>query len=198
MDCSPPGSSVHGVSQARTLEWIATSFSRGSSRPSDWTRVSRIGRWILYHWVTREAQLRAYPTPKTDLQSELPPQWLPPLLSGALESPARHVEETEEQQQLPSDLAALSTPWRLRRTVCFWVPQVGTGKTLPPDTATFLPRMLGKATKVLKSLPNHCQELSNTDGSTAVAGREIPAVGGERSCATGKAEQKVFNVGFHL
>ena len=39
MDCSLPHSSVHGISQARVLEWIAISFSRGSLRPSDRTRV---------------------------------------------------------------------------------------------------------------------------------------------------------------
>jgi len=39
-DCSPPGSSVHGISQARILEWVAISFSRASSQPRDWTRVS--------------------------------------------------------------------------------------------------------------------------------------------------------------
>ena len=42
VDCSPPGSSVHGVSQARKLEWVAISSSRGSSRPRDGTQVSRI------------------------------------------------------------------------------------------------------------------------------------------------------------
>ena len=42
MDCSLPGSSVHGIFQARVLEWIAISFSRGSSQPRDWTRVSHI------------------------------------------------------------------------------------------------------------------------------------------------------------
>ena len=42
MDCSLPGSSVHGVSQAIVLEWIAISFSRGSSQPRDQTQVSRI------------------------------------------------------------------------------------------------------------------------------------------------------------
>ena len=41
-DCNLPGSSVHGISQARTLEWVAISSSRGSSQPGDWTRVSRI------------------------------------------------------------------------------------------------------------------------------------------------------------
>ena len=40
MDCSPPGSSVHGIFQARVLEWVAISSSRGSSRPRDWTHVS--------------------------------------------------------------------------------------------------------------------------------------------------------------
>ena len=51
MDCSPTGFSVDGISQAR---WIAISFCRGSSQPRDWTCVSCIGRWILYHWGTRK------------------------------------------------------------------------------------------------------------------------------------------------
>ena len=55
MDCSPPSSSVHRISQARTLEWVAISFSRGSSWPRDRTHVSCIGRQILYHWATRES-----------------------------------------------------------------------------------------------------------------------------------------------
>ena len=44
MDCNPPGSSVHGILQARILEWVATSFSRVSSQPRDWTWVSCIAR----------------------------------------------------------------------------------------------------------------------------------------------------------
>ena len=42
MNCSLPGSSIHGIFQAGVLEWIAISFSRGSSRPGDRTQVSRI------------------------------------------------------------------------------------------------------------------------------------------------------------
>ena len=42
MDCSLPGFSVHGIFQARILEWVAISFSRRSSQPRDWTRVSLI------------------------------------------------------------------------------------------------------------------------------------------------------------
>ena len=43
VDCSPPGSSVHGILQARILEWVAISFSRGSSQSRDRTQVSHIG-----------------------------------------------------------------------------------------------------------------------------------------------------------
>ena len=48
MDCGPPGSSVHGVLQARILEWVAISLFRGSSQPRDRTRVSYIaGRFLI-------------------------------------------------------------------------------------------------------------------------------------------------------
>ena len=59
MDCSPAGSSVCGtqILQARILEWIAITFSRGSSQPRDWTLVSCIDRQILYHCTTWEAQI---------------------------------------------------------------------------------------------------------------------------------------------
>ena len=52
LDWSPPGSSVHGIHQARILEWASISYSRGSSQPRDWTCtscISRIGRQFLYH-----------------------------------------------------------------------------------------------------------------------------------------------------
>ena len=54
MDCSLPDSSVHGISQARILEWVAISFSRGSSRPRDWTPVSCIIGRYSYHYIARE------------------------------------------------------------------------------------------------------------------------------------------------
>ena len=47
MGCSPPGSSVHGISQARILEWVAIAFSRGSSQPGDGTRIYASH---LLHW----------------------------------------------------------------------------------------------------------------------------------------------------
>ena len=54
IDCSLPGSSVHGIFQARVLEWIAISFSRGSSQPRDWTQVSCIVDRRFTVWATRE------------------------------------------------------------------------------------------------------------------------------------------------
>ena len=56
VDCSPLGSSVHGILQARILEWVAISFSRGSFLPRDQTHVSFIGRSSLLHsatWLVR-------------------------------------------------------------------------------------------------------------------------------------------------
>ena len=64
IDCSPPACSVHGISQVRILEWVAISFSRGSSRPRDQTCISCITSGLLnhnllrYHWATREAHWR--------------------------------------------------------------------------------------------------------------------------------------------
>ena len=54
MDCSPPGSSVHGISQARTLEGAAISFSRGSSWPQGQTQVSCIAGRLFTIWATRQ------------------------------------------------------------------------------------------------------------------------------------------------
>ena len=67
MDCSLPGSSVHGILQARVLEWVAISFSRGSSWPRVWTRVSCIvGRCFtvaksqtkLSDWTTNNSKMK--------------------------------------------------------------------------------------------------------------------------------------------
>ena len=60
MDCSPPGSSVHGIFQARILEWVANSSYNRSSPPRDQTHMSCmscLGKWILYHCITWESLL---------------------------------------------------------------------------------------------------------------------------------------------
>ena len=55
IDCSPLGSSVHVILQARILEWVAISFSRGSSQPRDQTWVSCTAGRFFTIWATREA-----------------------------------------------------------------------------------------------------------------------------------------------
>ena len=55
MDCSPPGSSIHGIFQARVLEWVAISFFRESYWPRDQTQVSCIAGRFFTSWATREA-----------------------------------------------------------------------------------------------------------------------------------------------
>ena len=64
IDCSPPGSSVRGILEAGILEWVAMSFSRGSSWYRDRTHVSClscVGRWILFiSWATWETQEGIY------------------------------------------------------------------------------------------------------------------------------------------
>ena len=58
MDYSLPGASVYGIFQARILEWVAISFSKGSSQLRDRTRVSLTAGSCITIWVTREALMR--------------------------------------------------------------------------------------------------------------------------------------------
>ena len=99
LSCSLPGSSVHGISQARILEWVAVSFSRGSSWPRDRTYVSCItGRFFIV-WATREAlgtglRSRKWAVgewAKLRLYLQLPPithisTWVPPPVRAAVTS----------------------------------------------------------------------------------------------------------------
>ena len=67
MECSPPdSSSVHGILQARILEWVVILFSRRSSWPRDWIQVSRIAGRFFTVWATREAQI-VWPLPEIPL-----------------------------------------------------------------------------------------------------------------------------------
>ena len=60
LDCSPPGSSVHGILKARILEWVAISFSRGSSRLRDRTQFYCFAGRFFSIWATREAHMLSY------------------------------------------------------------------------------------------------------------------------------------------
>ena len=72
LDCSPPGSSVRGIPQARILEWVSMPSSRGSSWPREWKKVSCIIGGFFTVWATREAPLKELPRDsfKTTLQEK--------------------------------------------------------------------------------------------------------------------------------
>ena len=59
VDCSTPGSSMHGISQARILEWVTISFSGGSSQPRSRSQVSCIAGRFFTVWVTRDKNQRS-------------------------------------------------------------------------------------------------------------------------------------------
>ena len=71
VDCSLPGSSIHGIFQAFVLEWAAISFSRGSSQSRDWTRVSCIVDRRFTVWATREARWHPKSPPKGQYEPRL-------------------------------------------------------------------------------------------------------------------------------
>ena len=72
MDCSSPGSFLHGIFQARILEWVAVSFSRGSSWPRDRTCVPCIASGLFTFWATWEA-VSAEDTAVNQMDSALGP-----------------------------------------------------------------------------------------------------------------------------
>ena len=55
MDCNLPGSSVYGISQARIVEWVAISFSRGILLTQGPSHTPSTGKQVHYHWATRKA-----------------------------------------------------------------------------------------------------------------------------------------------
>ena len=69
MDCSLPGSSIHRILQARILEWVAVTFSRGSSQPRDRTPVS----YIYLRWQAGSLPLAP---PGTMLNKQTKPEWM--------------------------------------------------------------------------------------------------------------------------
>ena len=65
LDCSLPGSSVHGILQERILDWVVMPSPRGSSWPRDWTQVSCIAGSLLNNWTNREAASMYYAAAKS-------------------------------------------------------------------------------------------------------------------------------------
>ena len=90
MDCILPESSVHGISQARILEWVASSFSRGSSWCRDRTWVSPIAGRFFTLWSTRDG---AYPNYSILI---IPAKIFPALLNWQTDSPNQATREAPQ------------------------------------------------------------------------------------------------------
>ena len=72
--CNPMGYTVHGILQARILEWVAVPFSRGSSQPRDQTQVSHIAGRFFTSWATRESREISVMQPKKAQECHPPPE----------------------------------------------------------------------------------------------------------------------------
>ena len=106
MNCSPPGSSVHEILQARTLEWVAIPFSRGSSRPRDQIQVFRIAGGFFTVWASREAwSIMGHKSPRGGSFN----LWLCVKLSWEI-SIKRHWKATYNKEKWES-LTTWSSPW---------------------------------------------------------------------------------------
>ena len=103
MDYSPPGSSVHGILQARILEWVAISFSRGSSWPRVRTQVSRI--------AGRRFNLWAKPTGLASPVAQMV-KCLPTMQETQLQSLGREISWRRKWQPTPVFLPGKSHRWR--------------------------------------------------------------------------------------
>ena len=114
MDCRPPGSSVHGISQTRILEWVAISFPRGSSWPRDRSCVSCvscIGRQILYHWATWRKPMHFLEAPSQNQQ--IPPIHSPLARINLVATPGY-----QEGRNLKSSFLHQFPEHKLARCVC--------------------------------------------------------------------------------
>ena len=102
-DCSLPGSSVHRMFQVRGLQWVAISFSRGSSRPGDLFRVSHIAGRCFTLRATREAQIWPWSTEwsRSKANRVLPREWT---------GHNKHPLPTTQEKILHMDITRWSTP----------------------------------------------------------------------------------------
>ena len=94
VDYSWLGSSVHGTSQSRILEWVPIFFSRGSSLPRNQTSIPWIGRQILYHWATTEVlHIHCCCQVTSVVSNSVPPhRWQPTRLPHPWDSPGKNTE----------------------------------------------------------------------------------------------------------
>ena len=153
MDYSLPGSSVHGILQARIQEWVAIPFSREYSWPKDRTWVSCIIGKLFTIWATREApSLQIQPFPSLNLfLNFLPPglQWgsiIPPKV------PADKIKHVPGTWILKSSLANEKT-WKVQRNSKLWSKNVVLW-ILPIWWSETLPTWCGKLPNIKISIKN--------------------------------------------
>ena len=107
MDCSLPGSSVHGIFPARILEWVAIYFSRGSWRPKDWTRVSYIAciAGIFFTNEPPENPFKKWPTWKKNFfckKGNMETSMTQELLGATSKKPTFILRRNTDLKNLPS------------------------------------------------------------------------------------------------
>ena len=121
VDCSPPSSSVHGILQARILEWVAISFSRGSSRPRDQTQVPHIAGRCFNLCTIREAL--KYNNPSTNIKD----------FKGGKEARLKEEGRRRERRSERGDLTDVF--WHLQIPRCYgtfpWASREGRTGTRP-------------------------------------------------------------------
>ena len=123
MDCSLPGSSVHGIFWARTLEWVAISFSRRSSRPRDWTQVSHIVGRHFTIWATREVLCLKKNLNRKDGLGCFPQE-------GLSEQRPERWEGGSREKSFPStEKKSSPKAWREKHLAGFWKPEARVPET---------------------------------------------------------------------
>ena len=96
MDCSPPGFSAREIFQARILEWVAISFSRGSSQPRDRTWVSCTAGRFFTDWAAKEAEWSPTPLPNGRNQGICRNVWLQILDRQNNKTSLNHLRRTQK------------------------------------------------------------------------------------------------------
>ena len=145
MDCSPPGSSVHWILQARILEWVAISFSRGSSWPRDWTQDS----WIAGRFFTIRA------TGKSQSHSVVSHSLWPHELYSPWNSPGQNTRVgnlplfQEIEPRSPTLQADSFTSWATRDAQEYW-----SGQPIPSSANLPYPGIEGNSKGLL-----HCRRI---------------------------------------
>ena len=122
MDCSPPSYSVHGILQARLLEWVAYPFSSGSSQPRNRTGVSCIAGGFFTKWAIREAQVTQSCLTLCDLMDYIVHGILQARILEWVAFPfSRGSSQTRDQTRVSCIAGGFFTNWAIREALLMQV-----------------------------------------------------------------------------